>query len=175
MSKQDPNTEYAIAVLSDGTAVKTDDVAKMPAGIKYAINSQAMETWQTQLITQLYNKYADKPVKKFKDKNTAAERTFTLLSEKAEEFVPAQLPETVKGKVTAKPSTAKKKRSSLDTSKKVRIVADRVSSVQSGIIKNRLKYYEKEPVVQSILDKNIENLETKDIKYDIKQGVIELI
>ena len=71
MSKQDLNTEYAIAVLSDGTAVKTDDVAKMPAGIKYAINSQAMETWQTQLITQLYNKYADKPVKKFKDKNTA--------------------------------------------------------------------------------------------------------
>ena len=63
----------------------------------------------------------------------------------------------------------------MDTSKKIRIVAKRVSSIQSGIIKNRLKHYEKEPVIQSILDKNIENLETKDIKYDIKQGVIELI
>ena len=33
MSKQDPNVEYAIGVLSDGTVVKTDDVAKMPMGI----------------------------------------------------------------------------------------------------------------------------------------------
>ena len=32
MSKQDPNHEYAIGILSDGTAVKTDDISKMPAG-----------------------------------------------------------------------------------------------------------------------------------------------
>ena len=63
MSKQDPNVEYAIGVLSDGTVVKTDDVAKMPMGIKYAINASGMKSWQTAFITQLYNKYAEKPVK----------------------------------------------------------------------------------------------------------------
>ena len=81
MSKQDPSVEYAIGVLSDGTVVKTDDVAKMPMGIKYAVNPSGMSSWQTAFITQLYNKYADKPVKKFKDKDTAAKRTFELLSE----------------------------------------------------------------------------------------------
>ena len=69
MSKQDPSVEYAIGVLSDGTVVKTDDVAKMPMGIKYAVNPSGMSRWQTAFITQLYNKYAEKPVKKFKDKD----------------------------------------------------------------------------------------------------------
>ena len=94
MSKQDPNNEYAIGVLEDGTAVKTDDVAKMPMGIKYAVNAGGMVKWQTAFMVQLYNKYADKPVKKFKDKQTAAERLYTLLSEKAQEYVPAELPKT---------------------------------------------------------------------------------
>jgi len=94
MSKQDPNVEYAIGVLSDGTVVKTDDVAKMPMGIKYAINASGMKSWQTAFITQLYNKYAEKPVKKFKDKETAVKRTFELLTEKAEEYVPAPLPKS---------------------------------------------------------------------------------
>tara|TARA_R100000963_G_C4618593_1_gene86781 strand:- start:295 stop:822 length:528 start_codon:yes stop_codon:yes gene_type:complete len=175
MSKQDPNHEYAIGILSDGTAVKTDDISKMPAGIQYAINAGGMSKWQTAFITQLYNKYADKPVKKFKDKHTAAQRLFTLLSEKAEDYVPAKLPETVKAKVTAAPTTAKRNRSKLDTTKKVSIVQKRAERVQSGIILNRLEHYKGKPKVQTVLDKNIENLGPRDIAYDVKQGYIELI
>ena len=174
MSKQDPSVEYAIGVLSDGTVVKTDDVAKMPMGIKYAVNPSGMSSWQTAFITQLYNKYADKPVKKFKDKDTAAKRTFELLSEKAEEYVPAPLPKSVKAKVTAAPSKTKRNRSKLDPTRKVRIVEERTARVQSGVIKNRLEHYKGNPRVQAILDKNIEDLGPRDIAYDAKQGYIEL-
>ena len=175
MSKQDPNHEYAIGILSDGTAVKTDDISKMPAGIQYAINAGGMSKWQTAFIVQLYNKYADKPVKKFKDKQTAAQRLFTLLSERAEDYVPVKLPETVKAKVTAAPTTAKRNRSKLDTTKKISIVQKRAEKVQSGIILNRLEHYKGKPKVQTVLDKNIENLGPRDIAYDVKQGYIELI
>tara|TARA_R100001594_G_scaffold21919_5_gene42510 strand:+ start:1485 stop:2015 length:531 start_codon:yes stop_codon:yes gene_type:complete len=176
MSKQDPSNEYAIGVLEDGTAVKTDDVAKMPMGIKYAVNAGGMVKWQTAFMVQLYNKYADKPIKKFKDKQTAAERLYTLLSERAEEYVPADLPKTVKAKVTAKPNSSNKRnRSKLDTTKKVKIVEERAAKVQSGVIKNRLEHYKGKPTVQSILDKKIEDLGPRDVAYDVKQGYVELV
>jgi len=176
MSKQDPSNEYAIGVLEDGTAVKTDDVAKMPMGIKYAVNAGGMVKWQTAFMVQLYNKYADKPVKKFKDKQTAAERLFTLLSEKAQEYVPAELPKTVKAKVTGKPnSSSKRNRSKLDVNKKVSIVEERAAKVQSGVIKNRLEHYKGKPKVQTVLDKKIEDLGPRDVAYDVKQGYIELV
>jgi len=174
MSKQDPNVEYAIGVLEDGTAVKTDDVAKMPIGIKYAVNAGGMKSWQTAFITQLYNKYADKPVKKFKDKDTAIQRTFELLTKKAEEYVPAPLPTSIKAKVTKAPSKTKRNRSKLDPTRKIRLVEARTARIQSGVIKNRLEHYKGTPRVQAILDKKIEDLGPRDIAYDVKQGYIEL-
>jgi hypothetical protein len=59
--------------------------------------------------------------------------------------------------------------------KKVSIVEERAAKVQSGIIKNRLEHYKGKPKVQTVLDKNIENLGSRDVAYDVKQGYIELV